>query len=125
MLGEPEFLMDPKWTSRHDNYELFNTLQGHGVPAGPVMHAGDCYSDPHIKERDFFINISHVDAGTHLYPGFIFNMSKTPPRLHQPPCCLGEHNEYVYKQVIKVSDEEYAQLEREGHIGTEYDPKIR
>jgi crotonobetainyl-CoA:carnitine CoA-transferase CaiB-like acyl-CoA transferase len=41
-----------------------------------------------------------------------------------PPVRLGEHNEYVYKQVLKVSDEEYAELEKEGHIGMDYVPEI-
>ena len=36
---------------------------------------------------------------------------KTPNRLRFPPCRLGEHNEYVYKEVIGVSDEEYAELD--------------
>ncbi|MFQ5873165.1 MAG: CaiB/BaiF CoA transferase family protein [Dehalococcoidia bacterium] len=120
---ELEALLE-QWTSQHDNYELFHTLQRHGVPAGPVMHAGDCYSDPHIKERNFFKKLTHADAGTHLYPGLMFKMSRSPVDVRMPPCRLGEHNEYVYKEVLKVSDEEYAQLEREGHIGTEYDPEI-
>ncbi len=51
-------------------------------------------------------------------------MSQTPNHLRRPPCRLGEHNEYVYQQVLKVSDEEYAQLEREGHIGMDYAPEI-
>ena len=37
---------------------------------------------------------------------------------------LGEHNEYVYKQVIGVSDEEYQELEQERHIGMDYMPGI-
>ncbi|MEE9199630.1 MAG: CoA transferase, partial [Dehalococcoidia bacterium] len=114
-----------EWTSQYDNYELFHTLQKHGVPAGPVMHAADAYSDPHIKERGFFKKLTHADAGTHLYPGVIFKMSRTPIGVRMPPALLGEHNEYVYKEVLKFSDEEYARLEREEQIGTEYDPEIR
>jgi crotonobetainyl-CoA:carnitine CoA-transferase CaiB-like acyl-CoA transferase len=40
------------------------------------------------------------------------------------PCRLGEHNEYVYKQILDISDEEYADLEAEGHIRTEYSPVV-
>jgi crotonobetainyl-CoA:carnitine CoA-transferase CaiB-like acyl-CoA transferase len=46
---------------------------------------------------------------------------KSPPR-HAP--LLGQDNEYVYKTLLKVSDDEYARLEREGHIGMEYAPHI-
>jgi thiamine monophosphate synthase len=37
---------------------------------------------------------------------------------------LGEHNEYVYKEVIGVSGEEYAELEKAGHIGMDFIPSI-
>jgi crotonobetainyl-CoA:carnitine CoA-transferase CaiB-like acyl-CoA transferase len=51
-------------------------------------------------------------------------MSKTPSRIRLPAVRLGEHNEYVYKEVLGVSDEEYAQLEREGHIGMDLVPGL-
>jgi crotonobetainyl-CoA:carnitine CoA-transferase CaiB-like acyl-CoA transferase len=51
-------------------------------------------------------------------------MSKMPNQLRLPPVRLGEHNDYVYKQVIGVSDEEYQELEQEGHIGMDYVPEI-
>jgi benzylsuccinate CoA-transferase BbsF subunit/naphthyl-2-methylsuccinate CoA transferase subunit len=37
---------------------------------------------------------------------------------------LGEDNEYVYKEIMGVSDEEYAELESKGHIGTDYAPGV-
>jgi crotonobetainyl-CoA:carnitine CoA-transferase CaiB-like acyl-CoA transferase len=52
-------------------------------------------------------------------------MSKTPNSFRLPPVRLGEHNEYVYKEILGVSDEEYAELEREGHIGMDLVPDIQ
>jgi crotonobetainyl-CoA:carnitine CoA-transferase CaiB-like acyl-CoA transferase len=101
-----------------------NILQSEGVPAGPVMDEKDAYSDPHLRDRGFFNELTHPVCGTHLYPGLAWKMSKTPNRLRLPPPCLGEHNEYVYKQVIGMAGEEYADLESKGHIGTCYDPSI-
>jgi len=46
-----------------------------------------------------------------------WKMSKTPLGIRRGPSRLGEDNEYVYKQVIGVSDEGYARLEKAGHIG--------
>ena len=102
------------------NIHLMGLLQDEGVPAGPVMNERDCYSDPHLKEREFFQELTQVDCGTHLYPGIQWKMTKTPNKIRRSPCLLGEHNEYVYKQVISVSDEEYAELERTGHIGMDF-----
>jgi len=108
------------WTIQHDNYALMHILQREGVSAGPVMDGRDCYHDPHLKERGYFVEVTHPEAGTHLYPGFMVQMSGTPPTYRMPAPCLGEHNEYVYKKLLGVSDEEYAELEKEQHIGTEY-----
>jgi len=112
------------WTMEHDNYEVMHILQREGVPAGPVMDEKDAYSDPHLKMRGFFNELTHPVCGTHFYPGIPWKMSGTPNKLRLPPCCLGEHNEYVYKEVIGVSDEEYEELKRKGHIGTDYAPEI-
>jgi crotonobetainyl-CoA:carnitine CoA-transferase CaiB-like acyl-CoA transferase len=54
----------------------------------------------------------------------LWKYSKTPLGYRRPAPCLGEHNEYVYKQIIGVSDEEYAALEGEGHIGLDYTPEV-
>jgi hypothetical protein len=37
---------------------------------------------------------------------------------------MGEHNEYVYKQVLGVSDDEYAALEAAGHISMDFDASV-
>ena len=113
-----------EWTQQHDDYALMHLLQKEGVPAGAVLNEADAYNDPHLKERDYFTELYQEDCGTHRYPGPAWKMSKTPNPLRTGPVMLGEHNEYVYKQVIGVSDEEYARLEAEGHIGMEYVPEI-
>jgi len=95
-----------------------------GLFAGAVLDDRDAYNDPHLKDRGFFQEITHPDCGTHLYPGIMWKMSKTPNAIRTPPCCLGEHNEYVYKEILGISDDEYTMLEKEGHIGTEPAPGV-
>jgi len=112
-----------EWTRQHDANEVMYILQKEGVPAGPVMDEQDAYSDPHLRARGFFEQLTHADAGTHLYPGLMCRMSKRPNSLRLPPVRLGEHNEHVYKKILAVSDEEYAELEKEGHIGTDFAPE--
>ena len=141
-MGEPEWTKDPRfadtlsryrnqddldqlleeWTGEHDHYAIMYALQKEGVPAGPVIDDRDAFNDPHLEERGFFQELTHPDAGTHLYPGIAWKASRTPNAIRSHPCCLGEHNEYVYKQVLGVSDADYAELEREGHIGDEPAP---
>jgi crotonobetainyl-CoA:carnitine CoA-transferase CaiB-like acyl-CoA transferase len=113
-----------EWTSRHDHFDVMHILQKEGVAAGPVEHPDDAYNDPQMKERGFFETVTHAECGTHRYPGLAYRMSKTPGGIRRPAVRLGEHNEYVYKQILGVSDEEYAELEREGHIGMDLVPDL-
>jgi len=142
VMGMPELAADPRfadtlsrhkhqdelepiieaWTSEHDNFALMLTLQKEGITAGAVLDDRDAYNDPHLKERGFFQQVTHPDAGTHLYPGLLWKASRTPNAIRTPPVCLGEHNEYVYKELLGVSDAEYAELEKSGHIGNEPAP---
>ena len=109
-----------EWTIKHDAYQVMHTLQGVGVSAGPVLCPSDLYNDPHLKERGFFREVTHSEAGTHLYPGMCFKFSKTLVDIRIPPNCLGEHNEYVCREILGMTSEEIAKLEEEQVLGTEY-----
>jgi crotonobetainyl-CoA:carnitine CoA-transferase CaiB-like acyl-CoA transferase len=114
-----------EWTKRFDKYEVMQRLQKEGVPAGPVLCDRDVYADPHVNERNFFVEMTQKWCGTHRYPGPAWKLSKTPQKFTLPPPGLGEHNEWAYKQVLGKSDEEYARLVEEKHIGDEYLPHVK
>ena len=109
-----------EWTKTRDRFELFHQLQAAGVAAGPVQDEADAFACPQLGDRGFFEELTGPDTGTRSYPGLIFNMSKTPNNLRRHPVGLGQDNEYVYKEIIGVSDAEYAELERLDQIGTGY-----
>ncbi len=110
-----------KWTRKRTNYDVMYILQAHGVAAGPVTTEKNIFEDGHLKDRDFFIEETQKWCGTHLYTGYTGKYNKTPrkSRAEMPPCWLGEHNEYVFKDLLGLSEKEYADLERERYIGTE------
>ena len=113
-----------KWTAERDKYDIFHLLQKEGVPAAPVINERDAYNDPHYRARGFWEEVTHEDCGTHDYPGIPWKASKTPASIRKPPCRLGEHNEYVYKELIGVTDEEYEELDKEGHISLDFAPDV-
>jgi crotonobetainyl-CoA:carnitine CoA-transferase CaiB-like acyl-CoA transferase len=108
------------WTRQYPATEVAQRLQQHGVAAGPVLSAAAAYADPHLRARGFFETVSHPEAGTHEYPGMLWKMSHTPASIRRPACCLGEHNAYVYGEVLGYSAEEIAAFTRHGHIGDTY-----
>jgi crotonobetainyl-CoA:carnitine CoA-transferase CaiB-like acyl-CoA transferase len=113
-----------EWTRDRDDHVITELLQRQGVPCGPVLSAEAAHADPHLAERGFFRDVTTVDIGTRRFPGPLFGLSQTPVADRTPPVGLGEHNEYVYKELLGYSDDEYAQFERDGHIGESYDPTI-
>jgi len=72
-----------------------------------------------MVERGFFELVNHREAGTHRYPGMMFKMDRTPLEIRRPPNCLGEHNDYVFREVLGMSDDEIAELEQAQAIGGE------
>jgi crotonobetainyl-CoA:carnitine CoA-transferase CaiB-like acyl-CoA transferase len=91
------------------------------VSAAALAHQQEMHTDEHLNARNYFTPITHPAAGTHLYPGPLGKLQNTadgPP--FRPAPTLGQHNEYVYKEVIGLSDEEYAKLVDEQAIGTIY-----
>jgi crotonobetainyl-CoA:carnitine CoA-transferase CaiB-like acyl-CoA transferase len=113
------------WTRKLSREDAVAKLRAEGLMAGPVLDDGDLFKDEQMAARGYFQEVDQVDVGLHRYPGFPYRLQNRPLGVRMPPVRLGEHNEYVYKQLLGVSDAEYAQLEAEGHIGTEYAPHIR
>jgi crotonobetainyl-CoA:carnitine CoA-transferase CaiB-like acyl-CoA transferase len=108
------------WTSTQEARAAMEHLQAHGVAAGMVFFEPDAYADPHLNARGFFETVTHRECGTHRYPGMLWKMSRTPGSIRSPACCLGEHNDYVYWELLGLSDAEIARLRQEGHIGDTY-----
>ena len=113
-----------EWTIERDPYDVMHLLQDAGVPAGPVVRQADLFNDPHLKERDFFKDIDHREAGKQRCPGMSFQFSKTPLTFRMPPNCLGEHNDYIYGELLGMSGDEIARLEKEKYIGDSFLPEI-
>ena len=106
------------WTLKHDHYEVMRILQQAGVPAGPVLDGKELVEEPHLNEHGLFEMVTHPEAGTHPYIGMYAKFSKTPGSIRMPAPCLGEHNQYVFGELLGLSQEEMVQLEEEGIIGT-------
>ena len=99
------------WTADKDAYELMEGLQRRGVPAGVVQSAREMLDmDEHLKARGYYVYLEHPEAGRHAHDGPPFVLSKTPGRLRSPAICLGEHTEYVCKEILGLDDDGIAEL---------------
>jgi crotonobetainyl-CoA:carnitine CoA-transferase CaiB-like acyl-CoA transferase len=109
------------FTSTHDRDELFHALQAAGVTAGPVLNAGQAAEDPQLAA----IEAWKLLPATADYPETLFarppyRFSVSDVDLRTPPALFGEHNDYVYRELLGLSDEEMGRLAAGGHITSTY-----
>jgi crotonobetainyl-CoA:carnitine CoA-transferase CaiB-like acyl-CoA transferase len=106
------------WTESQPMVAAFHALQSAGVPAGPLLDDEMLNDDPQLNERGWFRPLESGDVGTHLHPGLAFSGVAQAWTRGSPT--LGEDNEYVYKKLLHVSDEDYRRLEEERILATDY-----
>jgi len=93
-------------------------LRGAGALAAPVNPAPALMGDPQLRSREYFVAIDRAVVGTHLYPGAVARIPDTPLRAEVPAPLLGEHNRQVFAELLGMTDDEIADLERAGVIGS-------
>ena len=109
------------WTERHSPEEVMEHLQSAGVSAGLVATTEDLFNDPQLKHREHFKTLVHEYVGEHSYEAPSFHFSGVPHPPQRPAPLLGEHNEYVFKELLGYSDDEIAEFLIGGAITTEAD----
>jgi crotonobetainyl-CoA:carnitine CoA-transferase CaiB-like acyl-CoA transferase len=112
------------WAAPRDARWIMQRLQREGIPAGLVMTEADVFEDRHLIARDFFREITHPETGTQVHLAPAWRTDRTERRTPRYAPRLGEDNEYVYKQLLGFSEDEYRHFEEIGHIGMDCDPSV-
>ena len=80
----------------------------------------DVFEDPQIAHRDYLPKLKHSVMGYHTYHKLGFILSKGKSTWRAGPA-LGEHNEYVFKELLGMTDDEIADALIKGGITTDAD----
>ena len=102
------------WTGQHANYDLMNRLQKASVPAGAVLTTEDLVHDHHLLERGYFWDYGRTladDGPTTTYVGSAGKYDGSPAGATVRAPAFGEHNSYVFGEILGLSDEEIIELE--------------
>lgn len=109
-----------EWTAQRERYEVMHTLQAAGVPAAVVQTARDkLEADPQLRHRKLYTRLDHLILGERWYEGVPAKLSRTPGQLRRPSPMLGEHDEYVYHEILGLSRQEIEQLRKDGVLTSE------
>ena len=111
-------------TATRERDELFHALQAAGVTAGPVLHAGEAAEDPHLRgNRNLEAALCNGDYPEvdWLRPAYRFTNSDID--LRTPPCLFGEHNDYVYRDLLGFDEDTIERLRAAGHVAGTFAPE--
>ena len=118
LIGAPELLSDPRFSSNanrvSNNTVLVEALaekirlkpSSHwlaeleklGIPAGPVLHYDEVYTDPQILAREMVVETNHPVTGPFRTMGVTVKLSDTPGAVRAPAPRLGEHTADILPQ---------------------------
>ncbi len=112
------------WTKNVAPQEAASLLQNAGVAASPVPSVVDLMNDPHLRHRRFFEQTAHAEAGVWDMDGVPWRLSLTPAHVRLNGPCFGEHSDYVFRDLLGLSAEEVAELERLGVTAREPDDAV-
>jgi crotonobetainyl-CoA:carnitine CoA-transferase CaiB-like acyl-CoA transferase len=105
------------WTRARDRHEMTEVLQRHGVPAGAVQNAQDLNErDPQVAARGVFFDMDHPVIGPARFEGTPIVFSDMEADNWRSAPLLGEDNDYVFRGLLGMDDDEYAELSAEGVI---------
>ena len=102
-----------EWTIDYTPYEVMDILQKAGVAAMPSFDGKELLNDPHLNERQVWVDVDHPLMGKQVVVAPPWKLSDTPAKITRPAPLLGEHSHYVFEELLGLSKEEIARLEKE------------
>ena len=130
VLHRPDMITDPRFvdmTGRLENQDAIqevieDTLKDYtmeeatqlvlskGIPAGPILNIKQILEDPHVKEREMFVEMDHPTLGRITVNGCAIKLMDTKPSVRTPAPQLGQDNKAIYEGMLGMSEEEFAAL---------------
>ena len=104
------------WFDERTRMEVFAAGQREGLPCAPIMETPEALENPHFRERNYFVDLMHPDAGSLTYTGMPFRLSDAVAAPNTPAPRLGQHNAEIYGNLLNITAAELAQLRAKGVV---------
>jgi crotonobetainyl-CoA:carnitine CoA-transferase CaiB-like acyl-CoA transferase len=103
------------WSAGLTDYEAADALQEAGIAASPVVSMTTLPDDPHLVARQFIEDVAHPQIGATRVSGTNWReVGSWRPSVRAAAPLFGQHNREVLHDLLGLSDDEIAELEREG-----------
>ena len=81
-------------------------------------YVDEAIADPHLAERDMWVDIDHSRAGRIKQINFPVKFSETPGTVERHAPLLGEHSREVLTELLGITEERFKELVRAGVTST-------
>jgi len=98
------------WTGARPNDETAACLQAYGIAATACLEPGELVCDPHLQARSFTSQVDRLDGGVQSVLGVPWLIEQQRPNAFRRPPRLGEDNEYVFRDVLGLGEDEFRRL---------------
>jgi benzylsuccinate CoA-transferase BbsF subunit len=105
-----------EWTMKHTPEKIVKCLREADVPSGVVQNAMDLANDPHLLARKYFVEIDHPVFGRMMTDKSPIRFNNNIDAPWKASSSLGEHNNYVYHDLLDLSNDEINSLIKKGVI---------
>jgi crotonobetainyl-CoA:carnitine CoA-transferase CaiB-like acyl-CoA transferase len=106
-----------EWTGARDPKVVMEMLQAVGIPAAAVQWPEDRVAhDANTDAWGLFPEVEHKAMGRVRVDGVPIAMSATPAEIRRGAGTLGQHNDYVFGELLGLGADEIAALAEEGVI---------
>lgn len=112
---ELDALMLP-WLMQHDRHDIFEQAQRSGLAFAYVAMPEDILSWEHLRERKFFTDVEHPEAGVLEHPTMPWRVSGDGGWNLDAAPTLGQHNEDVFCGMLGYSKEDLVRMRGMGVV---------
>jgi formyl-CoA transferase len=105
-----------EWTKTLKCQEVIDLMNKFGVPVGKIYRAPDMLEDDHFKARNAIVKIADPLFGDLHMQNVAPKLSLTPGNIRATGPGLGQHNEYVLKDLLGIAADKIADLNKRGIV---------
>jgi crotonobetainyl-CoA:carnitine CoA-transferase CaiB-like acyl-CoA transferase len=106
-----------KFFMTHTKLELLEGAVKHRILFYPQFNTTDILESAQLAARGYWVELEHPElADSIIYPGAFAIFSETPPQIKRRAPLIGEHNMEIYKNELKMSEQEINGLKQSGVI---------
>lgn len=99
--AETEQLMT-EWTSMRSGGEVERAFARVGIPCAVVAGIAEAAKSPQVRAREMLVTLEDCDGDELVVIGNPVKMSRSPVQTRLAPPLIGEHNDEVFTEVLKL-----------------------